>query len=295
MSDNLRAYFFNKNIVDKLYKRLFVPITSLNDIDLATQYAKYIYTRDDNNSLYIGIYSLEDINNITIINNINFIIQSINSLIKGSLSIDMTSYRLNEDVVKRLNRENINLSIENIQMMSKMYPDLERLDSIYKGLYSINPTIRFNLIQSNISITEGLINPSNKAFIRLSISSTKDDINYTKFCDIDLMADYSSRIKELNGSISKNISYKDIFIPPLDIPYKSLLIKVDKGINLMNGDIIKFCNSLVKRYESDFQFIDVNTGRLSLDGNEVSSYSHYTFIDTTSVLSGQPDIKSINS
>jgi len=297
MSDNLRTYFFNKNMVERLYKKLFIPITKIEDISIATQYTKYIFNTniDKEKILCIGIYSIEDINNIVLINNINFILQAINSLIKGSLSIDITLNKLNEESIKRFHNERIDISVDNLHLMSKIYPNFERLNDIYKGLKSLNPTIPFTLVKSNISLTEGFINPANKTFIRMIIKFSKDDKNYINFANIDLMADYTSRIKELNCSINNNISYKDVFIPPLDIPYKSLLIKIDKSLNLLDIDIIKFCNSLIKKYESEFQFIDVSNDTNSLNVDEVSSYSHYTFINNTSVLSGHSDIKSIQS
>lgn len=296
MNNNLRAYFFNKNLSEALYKRLFIPICTKEEIGLDNIFSKYYYINNKDKVTCIGIYSLEDINIITLANNINFIIEGLNPLIRGSMELGLTSYRLNEQAVKKLKSDGIDIHIDNLKQITSTFPELSKMYKLYECISALNKNVSFKALESNISITEGFINPSNKSLIRLHISSIKDNSKEgIDIAHIDIMTDYGYKIKELNCYINQDLSCKDIFISPLDIPSKSLLLKIDNNININSRDVSKFCNTLINRYDPEYQFIDVNTGKLNLGSKEVSTYSHYAFITEVSVLSGYIEIQTVNS
>ncbi|MEI2419593.1 hypothetical protein V6O07_04920 [Arthrospira platensis SPKY2] len=298
--NQIKEYYLKNQVIESLYKRLFIPFNKIENIDLLGDKIKYVYTKlvkgiDTNkeDKILIGIYSIKDIPIILLVKDLYEIIYTIKTFIKGKIEIEYYCPRLNIENEKRLNLENIKIVEDNLELINKYAPDLENLIEINNLLKVIcKDEIRILKVWGPEEVfSEGIINPSNRIILRLKLKTNENKENIGI---IDILGNYSSGIKELNCYINTHYERSKLFIKKIDTAFKSILIKIDEKIRIKEKDIIEYCKEIEKNIEEEYTFIDYDIGKELMSKTEIDKYTHYIFLKNEDILSSTYQIKNIN-
>lgn len=296
--NQIKEYYLKNQIIESLYKKLFIPLNKIDNLDLLGEKTKYVYTKlvkglytKEEDKILIGIYSIKDIPSILLVKDLYEIINTIKTFIKGTIEIEFYSFRINIEIEKRLSKENIQITESNIERIKKYVPDLDHLIEINNLLKIIDKNLirKIKVWSPEEIYSEGIIKPSNRIILRckLKLNETKEDIGI-----IDILGDYSSGIKEVNCLINTNYEKSKIFINKIDNPYKSLLIRIDEKIRIKEEDIILYCQEIEKNIQQEYRFIDYDIGKEFMTKVEGDKYTNYIFLKNEDILSSTYIIKS---